>query len=198
MILLTIMPKPITRLLRSCLHCGGPFTVWPASLKRSPCLYCSSHCYHAASRRLPEDRFWEKVQKSDGCWIWTAHRSRTGYGKFLLDGKATTATRFCWELHNGGIPAGLFVLHKCDNPPCVNPTHLFLGSLSDNMQDSSRKGRIVNGEHHHSAKLTPTIVRSIRKAFRPGKTNIAALARHHGISTTAMYRVIIKRTWKHV
>jgi hypothetical protein len=92
------------------------------------------------------DRFWAKVEKMpDGCWVWQAARSVSGYGLLAPSGGVRgdrRAHRVSWELHNGPIPAGLWVLHSCDNPPCVNPDHLFLGTRSDNMRDCASKGRL--------------------------------------------------------
>jgi hypothetical protein len=90
-------------------------------------------------------RFWGRVKKTpDGCWIWMgAKRNKKGYGTFCepITGKQIYAHRFSWEWHNGAIPMGVFVLHKCDNPACVNPDHLKLGDAMDNNHDSISKGR---------------------------------------------------------
>lgn len=92
-----------------------------------------------------EDKFWGRVVKADGCWSWTGAKDKNGYGTFSPS--ATTgplrAHRFSWEIHRGGIPTGLCVCHHCDNPECTNPEHLFVGTNKDNMEDKTRKGRVV-------------------------------------------------------
>ena len=97
-------------------------------------------------RGTPEERFWAKLKTSDDCWEWQGARNNKGYGILMLKepGKkhvARTTHRFSWELHNGPIPNGLWVLHRCDNPPCANPAHLFLGDNADNIRDMWAKGR---------------------------------------------------------
>lgn len=87
-------------------------------------------------------RFWAKVDKSQGCWVFTGHRnSRDGYGRIGVGARVWLAHRMAWTLEHGPIPDGLFVLHHCDNPPCVRPDHLFLGNDSDNRWDMVMKGR---------------------------------------------------------
>jgi hypothetical protein len=98
-----------------------------------------------------KERFWSKVDKSGGgntCWAWLAATTRGGYGNFSIDGKPRRAHRVVWEIVNGKIPDGLDCLHTCDNPPCVNPAHLFLGTKNDNMADMRAKGRFPTGDKH--------------------------------------------------
>lgn len=90
-----------------------------------------------------EFRFWSKVVRGPKCWKWVANKNNAGYGMLRRGGLAnkTPAHRISWEIHNGPIPEGMFVLHKCDNPECTNPEHLFLGTPADNMKDKESKGR---------------------------------------------------------
>lgn len=91
-------------------------------------------------------RFWRKVRISGDCWIWSGSRTKTGYG--LFDTPTRLAHRISYELTTGPIPDGLAILHKCDNPSCVRPDHLWAGTLSENQKDSKRKGR------HYEAAMT--------------------------------------------
>lgn len=92
-------------------------------------------------KKTPRDeRFWQKVEKTDTCWLWRGSKNTTGYGQLRTD-RLEKAHRISWEIHNGPIPDGLAVLHACDNPPCVNPSHLWLGTQADNARDRQAKGR---------------------------------------------------------
>ena len=93
----------------------------------------------------PKIRFWSKVDKTGSCWVWTARCDKDGYGQF--DGKQAHRTIYSWEI--GEIPVGLLVCHSCDNPPCVNPSHLWLGTAKDNAQDRENKGRNVHSSRTH-------------------------------------------------
>ena len=128
----------------------------------------------------PVDLFWQKVDKSAGpgkCWEWTAARTSWNYGHFRSNKLGEfMAHRLAWELANGSIPAGMIVMHSCDNPPCCNPDHLRLGTWQDNSLDMVRKGR------GSTSKLTPAQVREIRVAFAAPYRGISrALARKYGV-----------------
>lgn len=133
------------------------------------------------------------------CIEWTGARIPEGYGQKWnpRTKKAELAHRLAWEKANGPIPAGMFVCHKCDNPPCVNPEHLFLGTPKDNMADKCRKGRQPRGETHPRAKLTERDVREIRRADGHGSSQ-RELARLYGVSPRSIQFIIQRRTWTHV
>ena len=99
--------------------------------------------------RVTAERFWAKVDRSGECWLWTGPQVGRGYGKTSFNGKTQRAHRVSWELTYGPIPAGVFVCHKCDNPLCVRPEHLFLGTPLDNVRDMCAKKRQVSGSKTH-------------------------------------------------
>lgn len=145
-----------------------------------------------------EQRFWAKVKKGgDGeCWLWQGARKPTGYGKVTVRDphkRGVGAHRFAWELTHGRIRDGLHVCHRCDNPPCVNPRHLFLGTISDNIRDSFAKGRKdFRGEGCPRARLKAEQVRRIRASTEP----LAVVAKEFGISQTHVSSIRHGRTWK--
>src|SRR6266404_4287882 len=98
-------------------------------------------------RQPPEPRFWKKVIKSDGCWEWSGSRDTWNYGLIWLNKRIEKAHRMSWLIHNGELPKGVLILHKCDNPPCVRPDHLYAGTPKDNMQDAIKRGRFRPGGH---------------------------------------------------
>ena len=145
------------------------------------------------------ERFWAKVDKSGDCWEWTGGKMRGGYGSFKDDGgKTVYAHRISWAINCGRIPKGLCVCHHCDNPNCVNPSHLFLGTDKDNKQDSMGKGRHAKGEIHGSAKLTEEDVKLARQIYADGKIGFGQLARRFGVCKRAMWKAIRRVTWKQV
>jgi hypothetical protein len=154
------------------------------------------------------ERFWEKVKKAPGCWTWTAAKYANGYGLFAFSQpwRRGYAHRASWELAFGAIPDGLWVLHHCDNPACVRPDHLFLGTHADNMRDMKSKGRwnlngartSLAGENHPMRRLTETAVRDIRRRFAAGGITKRALAREYGVHEAHIGSIVRGRTWKAV
>lgn len=150
-----------------------------------------------------EQRFWSKVNRqSDGCWLWTAANQVGGYGIFMLwnPKRLVRAHRLAWELTNGKIPDGLWVLHKCDNPCCVRPDHLFLGNNTDNVRDMLSKGRgnSPKGEQHFKCKMTVHRIVKLRLDHASGRFSQRELAAKYGISRTAIRQAIAGVTWAHV
>jgi len=144
--------------------------------------------------RTIEERFWAKVDKYGDCWTWTAGCTRDGYGAFQIGtfkhSKSIKAHRLSYELHTGEkIPDGLLVCHHCDNPPCVNPEHLFLGTYQDNIIDAVKKGRVTG------QKLSENDVRKIRAMRDVDAKIIAAI---YGITRQQIYNIRNRKQWKYI
>lgn len=149
---------------------------------------------------LPSLRFWSKVQKGSGCWEWTGSTTLKGYGQLHLGGGGShvAAHRFSWTLAHGPIPSGMIIMHICDNPPCVRPDHLKLGTIAENQADMARKGRAgQRGERSPVAKLNDDAVRDIRRAAACG-TPVAELARRYGVARSLIRGVRNGTRWSHV
>ena len=144
------------------------------------------------------EAFWEKVDQSGDCWLWTACRNWVGYGlfRFGTPRRMGHAHRFSWELANGPIPAGLHVLHRCDVPACVNPEHLFVGTVAENMADMRSKGRGARGEKSNTAKLKEAQAREIWTL--KGKDRAVELAQRFEVSTAAIYAIWRGDAWAHI
>jgi hypothetical protein len=158
------------------------------------------------------ERFWEKVKvgSSARCWEWQAARDGCGYGKLGDD----RAHRVSWRIHHGEIPDGMFVLHRCDNPCCVNPSHLYVGTKKDNAQDRERRGRSnhatgqrhgrythphqTRGARNGRAKLTEQQVRELLDAYFKQGIRKAELARQYNLSKTSVGRIVSGKLWPHV
>lgn len=143
------------------------------------------------------ERFWARVEKLDGCWAFKGAHSADGYGSFWDGTRAVRAHRYAWELANGPIPAGLLIRHSCDNPSCVRPDHLSLGTDADNKADSMARGRHHHGERHANARLTNDLVLLIAARVAAGEVQ-AAVARDLGVSAHAVRSVVSLRTWRHI
>jgi hypothetical protein len=180
---------------RECALCRKVFTP-----KRGKQRYCSYSCSGSVNAKLGKVtpaaiRFWSKVKKASGCWLWTGAVGKVGYGNFGTGGGVTVgAHRFSYELHCGPVPDGKLVLHRCDNRLCVRPDHLFLGTHKDNTADASNKGRLARGERQGGAKLTADQARTI---YTSEKTQ-DQLAAEFGVSQAQVYRIRAGRAWAHV
>jgi len=162
------------------------------------------------------ERFFENVlivPYDKGCWVWTGPINEHGYGVFNVSPDKYYAHRVSWLIHNGPIPKGVFACHKCDNPPCIRPDHLFLGGYAENAADASSKGRFKRngetlnrlraegkcmGEAHYNRVLTEENVREILRDYVPRKVTCAHFAKKFGVCYQSIHEVITRKTWKHV
>lgn len=145
-------------------------------------------------------RFDAKADKSggeDACWIWKSGTARGGYGITRWRGSQIMAHRVALILTGVSVPRDMMVCHRCDNPPCVNPKHLFVGSRSQNMADMVGKDRQARGERNGQAKLTPTQVQELRLARREG-AKIAVLSQRFGVSESLVTLIASKKRWRHL
>ncbi len=146
------------------------------------------------------NRFNKKIIVSDsGCWDWIGAVDAKGYGRFFLGGETKRAHRASYIMHRGIIPDGQIVMHRCDNPGCVNPEHLFVGTYSDNANDMHSKGRGNNprGERHFNSRLKCSQIPTIRTMSSRGDT-AKSIADKFKVSSGAIRNVLKGRTWKHV
>jgi len=138
-----------------------------------------------------QKRFWSKVQivGSNKCWEWKAHKTPSGYGTFWMNNTNYRAHRVAWMISNGDIPNGLVICHKCDNPSCCNPNHLFMGTVQDNANDELSKGRYPRGENHYACKMSDATVKLIKKHFQTGDLNGVEIAKKYNINHSTAYRI---------
>ena len=160
-------------------------------------------------RKPLEERFWEKVEKGkeNECWEWQGARS-VGYGTIGSGGKngnILKAHRVSWEIHNGKIPKGSHygttcILHRCDNPPCVNPNHLFLGTHKENMNDRDKKGRAADtrGNNNGSAKLTEEVVKILRALYKNRDITYVELGKEFGIHKVTVRKAVTGISWSNI
>jgi len=149
-----------------------------------------------------EQRFWSKVDKRDPdeCWEWTgSRRAGEGHGQFWNAGRAVRAHRFAWEATHGPIPNGegwhgMCVCHRCDNPPCVNPAHLFLGTHAENLADAAAKGRTMRGERHIHHRLTAEQVLDVIRRHEAGESQ-RSIARSLGLHHSSIARIFNGTAW---
>jgi HNH endonuclease len=196
----------------------GAFLLRLKMIKIKKCLDCNNliqnksircpKCSRAAQLPPVLERFWSKVKvgNPNECWEWQAGYFRKiingkeyFYGSFTLNGKTLHAHRFIFELLNGPLPSDIEVCHTCDNPPCCNPSHLFSGTHTDNMQDMADKGRTgtKQGLENWNTKLTIEQVNEIRNRYIPRKVSQRLLAKEYGISQAAIFYILKGKNWGH-
>jgi DNA-binding XRE family transcriptional regulator len=191
------MPFTIT-----CGYCKNPF-----SSKSSTRKYCSTTCAGIFNNNTKpfEEIFWSQVDVSggpDACWPWAGGRNKNNYGTLKRKGKNYLAHRIAYTLTYGAIPEDKpHICHACDNPPCVNPRHLWAGTNLDNVKDKIKKGRGAktysnNGENHWKTKLTATLVREMRDLYNKGNLNAPAIAKIYGINRTTCYNIVTGQKWR--
>jgi hypothetical protein len=185
--------------IAACISCGKPLSPPRYGPMARECWDCRAGVPVEPESTLA-DRFWSKVDKRgpDECWPWSG-AGGSGYGRIQEAGKGShllSATRVAWEMQHGPVPPGLNVLHKCDNPPCVNPRHLFLGTQADNTNDAIGKGRHVppRGERNGQSKLTTDQVAEIRRLRAAGLSGKTIAARF-GVSQATVSMIHRARRW---
>lgn len=180
----------VSKIPRTCRTCGVVYYGWTGNAG----FYCSLKCYHAGDRPRAIERFWARVKKTDGCWLWLGRCDKDGYGQSGI-GKAHKVS---FELTNGSTPDGMSVLHRCDNPPCVNPAHLYAGTPADNMNDRLNAGHYGRGESHPMAVLDEAAVLKIRSLYVPRQNGVTVLGKQFGVAPTTIHAIVTRKIWKHI
>lgn len=160
---------------------------------------CSNACAWAAKSPTLEqyaEKFWKRVDKSEpsGCWTWQGYCQRFGHG--WLGSRFGLAHRFAWKLLRGPLADDVCLLHHCDNPPCVNPDHLYIGDRKDNMRDKVARGRVQKGQDSALARLKDEDVREIRR-LKAEKT-AGEVGAMFGITASHIFHIWARRAWKHL
>jgi hypothetical protein len=188
-----------TKIEMICKICKNKFFIWICRVRLGRGKFCSSKCYYE-SRRDKRDLniiFEDKIDKTDGCWLWKGGKVSSGYGRFKYFGESFSAHRLSWVLFRGSIPNGKFILHKCNNPICVNPDHLYIGDQFQNMQDRKINHKYFSGESHFNAKFTNKEVMSIRNLYAEGMGS-CKIGKMYQVNRSTILRIAKERTYQNV
>lgn len=195
--------------VKVCEACGHNFSRpnWAAPSRWVAMKVCSLKCANALGNRArwkdkpsAAERFWASVDQTPGqgpngdCWEWQRGRVAQGYGRLSIGKGEVRAHRYAYEMAFGEIPDGMMVCHRCDNPPCCNPNHLFLGTAGDNVADMVAKRRHMYGEGHHKAKLSDDQVRAIRTDQR----RQVEIADDYGVTQGLVGMIKRREVWTHL
>ena len=195
-----------------CQNCNIEFKKHKSSINRSNNHYCSQTCFTQGRNKqffikkfvkiTPFERFFSKISfenHSNKCWIWTGSKDKAGYGLLRMGKKFIKSHRYAYQLYNGNFDNKLFVCHKCDNPSCNNPEHLFLGTAKENNLDRVNKNRNANqkGSNQTSAILNEKLVLEIRDKLKNGYL-AKYLAIDYGVHKTTIADIKHRRTWSHI
>lgn len=181
-------------------ECGNQIICLGSYLKKGYQKSCG--CWRKPNdiKETAEQRFWKFVNKTETCWLWIGSKTQGyAYGQISVGGVPIRANRFSWTLHYGDIPKGLMVCHRCDNPSCVNPEHLFLGDQKANMKDMVEKKRnhIRRGVDTTACKLDDEKVKTIRLLYQE-PWSASELAGEFGVSKQNILDIVNRKAWKHV
>ncbi len=195
------MPIKRTMIELVCENCNSHFHIPIGIIRHDPRRgrFCSKKCY-GQSKIVPLRQRFEQYctpKNENGCIIWTGNKCST-YGTIGEAGKMLIASRVSWEIHNGPIPDGLCVLHRCDIPRCVAIEHLFLGTMADNTHDMMAKGRGPSGERCGHSKMTDEKVREIRRRYAAGNIPLDRLGQDYGVTRSTIGYIVRGDTWKHI
>ena len=184
--------------MKTCLLCGATLVrgerEWPSRFERRR--FCDKFHARLFNRgSLASELEYRSIpEPNTGCWLWMGPPDNGGYGSIRFGGKLMKSHRASWTAFRGEIPTGMCVLHQCDNPSCINPEHLFLGTRADNIQDMIQKGRDrkIAGETHHKAKLSRTKVAIIKDS----PLSSSKLAAQYGVHKSTIRSIMAGKTWK--
>ena len=176
--------KPKTQF--KCVECGAEKTVGRKLCRRCYMRISKANRLHEYPQIGPRDVFEDRFENVNGCWEWSGTHNGYGYGIFLMPGeKPVRAHRYSYEFYVGPIPEGMVIMHTCDNPPCVNPAHLRVGTKAENNADAARKNRTNKGAKHWNCRLSDDDIAAIRASDEPK----AALAKRYGVDYSHIWRI---------